>query len=142
MTSTTADVPFLPDIAPIVVCVPVPPSVNKTRKVDWRTRSVSDAWTKQADMMMFRAGRLPKPITGSFEIKITLDEATCRADLDNLPKIAIDYLRRLKLITNDSPKYMRRLVMEWGSVPEGCRMTITPSEPGPVTTADYVRGRG
>jgi hypothetical protein len=36
----------------------------------------------------------------------------------------IDYLRRIEVIQNDSPKYFRKLTVEWGTAPEGCRVTV------------------
>ena len=58
--SRTADVPFLPplDPKPIVLDLPVPPSVNRTRKVDWRARSATARWHAQADALVMAQGRL------------------------------------------------------------------------------------
>jgi hypothetical protein len=39
-------------------------------------------------------------------------------------KAAIDYLRRVGLIHNDDKRYLRRLVVEWGDAPEGCRLIL------------------
>jgi hypothetical protein len=36
------------------------------------------------------------------------------------------YARRIELVRDDSPRYLRRLVVEWGEVPTGCRVTLTP----------------
>jgi hypothetical protein len=39
-------------------------------------------------------------------------------------KVSVDYARALGLITDDSPKYMRRVVIEWGHAPHGCRLIL------------------
>ena len=45
-------------------------------------------------------------------------------DLDNCVKHLIDYARKIELIIDDSPKYMRRIVVDWGHAPEGVRLTL------------------
>lgn len=113
---------------PAVVCadLPAPMSVNRTRRIDWKAKRAIDAWTRQADALVLSNGgarRLGK-ITGRFEVTICFDESVTGIDLDNGPKQAIDFCRRLELIENDSPKYMRRVVLEWGTAPTGCRVTL------------------
>lgn len=123
----TIDLPFLPppDRA-IALDLPPPLSVNRTRRVNWAAKGEIGKWIVQADMLVMASGGVRKlgNIPGQFEIKIILDETLCRLDADNAPKILIDYCRRLKLIADDSRKYMRRLVVEWGHAPSGCRVTI------------------
>jgi hypothetical protein len=41
-----------------------------------------------------------------------------------LPRAAIDLLRSLEIIADDGPRFARRIVIEWGSAPEGCRLTL------------------
>lgn len=103
--------------------LPAPLSVNKTRRINWAAKPKMDKWVSQADILVLLQGRLPQPIVGPFEITITLPENS-RIDADNTPKMVIDYLRRLKLIANDSPKHMRRVVIEFGDAPEGVRVTV------------------
>jgi Holliday junction resolvase RusA-like endonuclease len=85
-------------------------------------------WLRSADnMMMFVPKAQRRPVLGKFELHITMSEQHCRLDLDNGLKCLIDYLRRIELITNDSPKYLRRLVVEWchpAVAPQGVRVTI------------------
>jgi Holliday junction resolvase RusA-like endonuclease len=57
-----------------------------------------------------------------------LSEHHTKIDLDNGLKALIDYLRRIELIEDDSHKHMRRLVVEWGIAPMGCRVTVRPCE--------------
>jgi Holliday junction resolvase RusA-like endonuclease len=127
----TSDRPFaLPnrELITTVIDVPVPPSVNSTRRVNWRSHVKVSAWHKSADnMMMFVPKAQRRPVPGKFELLITMSEQHCRLDLDNGLKCLIDYLRRIELITNDSPKYLRRLVVEWchpAVAPQGVRVTI------------------
>lgn len=115
--------------APIVTVLdlPCPPSVNRTRRLH-RT-NVKPEWIKAADQLVLAARcktREPlRKITGQFELRIVFSEKHTRMDLDNGIKSATDYLRRVELITDDSPKYMRKITAEWGHAPEGCRVTIT-----------------
>jgi len=41
-------------------------------------------------------------------------------------KALINYARRIELVRDGSPRYLRHLVVEWGEVPTGCRLTLTP----------------
>jgi Holliday junction resolvase RusA-like endonuclease len=122
--------PFAPP-ADIVLDLPVPPSVNRTRRIDWSKRDVLRAWSNTADAYVMAAkGRANSPLRLSkvprFELKIVLSEHHTRIDLDNSLKSLIDYLRRIEVIEDDSPKHMRRLVVEWGLAPHGCRVTVRP----------------
>ncbi len=124
-----ADAPFHcpPDT---VLDVPVPPSVNRTRSVNWVGAREAKAWRERAGMMLMASGqyrRAQKQIS-RFEVKIVLCETLCRLDLDNTAKHAIDYLRHLGIITNDAPAQMRRVTIEWGLAPAGCRLIVRPCE--------------
>lgn len=124
-----AEQPFAPP-ADTVLDVPVPPSVNRTRSVNWAGARDAAAWRKRAGMMLMASGqyrRAQKKIA-RFEVKIVLCETLCRLDLDNTAKHAIDYLRHLGIITNDSPQQMRRVTIEWGLAPAGCRLIVRPCE--------------
>lgn len=77
-------------------------------------------------MLAWAGGKKPMLIPGQFEAKIILPDTAGGADLDNTPKRVIDYAKRLGLIVDDSPKYMRRVVIEFGAVSEGCRLILTP----------------
>jgi hypothetical protein len=44
--------------------------------------------------------------------------------LDNPLKALVDVVRRWGFVTDDSPKYLRKLVVEWGEAPEGVRVTV------------------
>jgi hypothetical protein len=57
---------------------------------------------------------------------VTLDERHCGLDLDNGIKALLDYARRIELVRDDSPRYLRRLVVEWSEAPRGCRLMLTP----------------
>ena len=126
--------PIATELPPgIVLDLPAPPSVNKTRKVDWAARGVVRAWTNVADGFVTAAkARTISPLKlvkiPKFELNILLSEHHTRIDLDNGLKSVIDYLRRIELIEDDSPKHMRRLVIEWGVAPFGCRVIVRPVE--------------
>lgn len=107
----------------VVLDLPAPLSVNRTRRIDWRAKNRIDAWTKNADAHFLTQKRgLPPPIRGRFEIIITLRDGS-QTDADNAVKGVIDVVRRFGLVADDSPKFMRRVTIEFGDV-QGCRVTI------------------
>lgn len=125
-----SDPPFAcpPDI---VLDLPVPPSVNRLRKVDWNGSRKAKKWRLAADKFVLAARcRSRNPIKfqmlDRFEVLIVFSEDHTGMDLDNGVKATVDYLRLIELIHDDGPKHMRRLVVEWGHAPEGCRVTVRP----------------
>lgn len=111
----------------VVLDLPVPPSVNRARKINWGKdgyRAVRN-WRGAADAMLLAAKYRPLFLE-VFEIHITMAERERAPDLDNILKCLIDYLKRIEAITDDAPANMRRLVVEWGEAPEGCRVNIRP----------------
>lgn len=133
-----ADAPFHcpPDI---VLDLPVPISVNKLRRIDWRNHQRAALWKDQADRHLLVAKRRaidPVKLTSveRFEINIVLSEDKVRSDADNIVKLLVDYLRHRNIIKDDGPKHMRRLVVEWGDAPTGCRVTIRPLASGTVAS--------
>lgn len=125
--SSFIDPPFA--VAPdIILDVPVPPSVNKTRKLDKRALKAVEKWKHQADVRLMVSGQYRQAkrqkLPVRFELTIILDEQKCRLDADNPIKAAIDYLRRLELIQNDDKRFMRGLHVLWGEAPEGCRLIL------------------
>jgi Holliday junction resolvase RusA-like endonuclease len=118
-----SDVPFLPDLT---IDLPVPPSVNKVRKIDWAGRRLVKKWKAECNGLLVVTGqaRGRKCITGRYEVTIVVDEKQTRCDIGNLEKSAVDYLVELGLVQGDSKKYWRRLVMEWGHAPHGIRVTV------------------
>jgi Holliday junction resolvase RusA-like endonuclease len=130
MTACFADPPFAvpPDI---VLDLPAPPSVNKLRRVDWSSVRVVKAWQNVSNAYVLAAkGRANSPLkllrVPRFELHIVMSEHHTKIDLDNGLKALIDYLRKIELIEDDSPQHMRRLVVEWGLAPFGCRITVKP----------------
>lgn len=114
----------------IVLDLPVPPSVNRTRKVDWRGHSKYVAWRREADkhFLLVKRENKGREITGQFEAIVTISGEHTSIDLDNGVKALLDYARRLELVPDDSPKYLRKLTVEWGKAQEGCRLTLRPIE--------------
>lgn len=110
----------------IVLDLPPPLSVNRTRKINWKAKGKVEKWVVRADMMIMSRGGLRRlgKIASQFEVHILLDERQCGVDADNTAKLLIDYCRRLELVVDDSKKFMRRLVVEWGEAPTGCRVTL------------------
>jgi Holliday junction resolvase RusA-like endonuclease len=110
--------------------LPVPPSVNKLRRMDLSGHRLRKSFYRQADMHLMAArGRLVKPIReckipGAFEAIIILSDKLTSIDLDNCVKCLLDYAVSREFIRDDGPKYLRRLVVEWGPALNGCRLTL------------------
>lgn len=117
--------PFaVPARAPIVLDLPVPPSVNKVRKVDWAAARQHRSWIAAADALVMSRGRLPPAIIGPWKMVVTMSDALWLIDPDNGLKCLIDFCRRIDLIENDSPRFAREITLRWGEAPEGVRVTI------------------
>jgi len=107
----------------IVLDLPPPLSVNRTRKIDWSAKPRIRSWVKAADALVMSQGRLPERISGQFWATVLYPESS-RLDVDNGCKGVLDYAKRLELITDDGPQYLRRVVLEFGDAPEGCRLIL------------------
>ena len=113
----------------VVLDLPVPPSVNRTRKINWAHKQKVDAWKKNCDAHVLAAKtRAISPLKlvkiPRFELTITISEDHTEIDLDAGLKALIDYLRRVEVVEDDSQKHMRKLTVEWGHAPEGTRITV------------------
>jgi Holliday junction resolvase RusA-like endonuclease len=64
-------------------------------------------------------------ISGAFEIRIQIPESLSGIDLDNHCKALLDYLVSREFVPDDAKRYLRRLVIEWGSPTPACHVTIT-----------------
>jgi hypothetical protein len=123
------DFPFAapPDSADIVLDLPVPPSVNRTRKIHWRGNKKLTDWHDKTDTFILfwkQRNRLPETPIERFELHVIGPEQGC--DFDNLKAVA-DYLKRIEVIADDSRRHMCRLVFEVGDVPVGqLRVTVRP----------------
>lgn len=114
-----------------VLDLPVPPSVNRTRKINWAHKRAVEAWKNVCHAYVLTAKtRKSSPLKLTkiprFELNITLSEDHTGIDLDAGLKALIDYLRQIDVIENDAQKNMRRLVVEWGDAPFGCRVVVRP----------------
>jgi Holliday junction resolvase RusA-like endonuclease len=123
--------PPMPQSTDIVLDLPPPPSVNRLRKIDWPNSRVAKKWALAADKFVLAARcRSHNPVKcaklNRFEILIVLSEAHSKCDLDNVCKGLLDYLCRIEIIEDDGPNHLRRLTVEWGTAPDGCRVTIRP----------------
>lgn len=113
----------------VMVDLPVPISVNRARRINWRMNKKFQDWTRTADHLVRVAMRreidpLRLQSIKQFELTVIISEQHTRIDLDNGLKWLIDYLRRIELIEDDGPKHLRRLIVEWGHAPQGCRVLI------------------
>jgi len=142
MTIDPTHAQFLPPDEPtvprdIVLTISAPPSVNRTRKVDWRGNKKLKAWHAMADLEIMAAGgrswvklgMIRVPVMDCFALHIEVPEQGC--DLDNLKAIA-DYLKRIELVTDDARRNMRELhVVVVKDVPAGMvRVRLQPISGG------------
>lgn len=113
----------------VILDLPVPPSVNRTRKVHWKGHKKYLDWKKNAGLHLVANGQYRKAprLLQRYELTITLDETKCKLDPDNPVKAASDLLRSLEIITDDAPKFARKITIEWGEAPDGCRLTLRPA---------------
>jgi len=111
-------------MADIILDLPAAPSVNRTRKIDWKGLRAVRVWAAEADRLVLSQGRLRNHV-GPFELHVTLAEGSAM-DMDNGLKSLIDYLRRIEVIEGDGPRHMRRLTVEFGHAPAGCRVRVAP----------------
>ena len=120
---TAAPQPIVPAFA---LDLPVPPSINKTRRIDWRSFPAYKKWQADADkhFLLVKSQLRGKKMPGRFELTIVIDETQTRCDAGNLEKHATDFLKRVDLITDDGPKYLRKLTIMFGAAPAGCRLIL------------------
>lgn len=113
----------------VVLDLPRPFSSNKSRKIDWRELENHNKWRRLADgLITYHKQNRQNAIIGAYEAHITVSEDS-RSDLDNCIKVLLDYAVRLKMVHDDGPDYLRKITVEFGVVPEGCRLVLTPFEP-------------
>ena len=110
----------------VVLDLPSPLSVNHTRRIDYRSMPVQREWKRKAESLYLIQKRGLGKISGPFEATMTIDPAS-RIDLDNGIKLLIDTAREYGLVPDDSPKYLRKLTVQFGEAPEGARLMITPA---------------
>jgi len=120
--------PLPADSVEITLDLPVPPSVNETRKINRAAMGKLSAWRKAADKLVIyqrmRDRQNFKFIPGAFEARIVVNSKQERRDLDNFCKSILDYIVSLRLVHDDRGAFLRRLVVEWGEAPEGVRVTL------------------
>jgi Holliday junction resolvase RusA-like endonuclease len=130
----------------ITLNLPPPLSVNRTRRIDYRSMPAIKAWKQQADdlYLLQKRGLAGGTITGPFEITITVASSS-RSDLDNGVKLLVDTAKDYGVIPDDDPKHLKRLIVQFGEAPEGSRLVITPWKPqaaSPLRQAVAAKGKG
>ena len=110
----------------VVIDLPAPLSVNRTRRINRASLPAIKEWRRQADALFLLQKRklaAGGSITGPFEATITIDPMS-PLDLDNGVKLLIDTARGYGLVPDDSPKYLRKVTVQFGEAPEGARLTL------------------
>jgi hypothetical protein len=113
----------------IVLDLPIPPSVNRTRRVDWQGHKQVKEFYTRSDLFLSAhdrdAPRKTRIITGPYQLTIAIPETLSGIDLDNHCKTLIDYLVSREFVAGDDKQHLRRLVVEWAFETVACRITIT-----------------
>ena len=122
----------LPGAQTITVDLPMPQSANTI----WRRGRLSTyinpsyvKWKAKADAELARqlSGDW-ETIRGPFNVTLTLPfRKRFIIDLDNRIKASLDWAAQAGLIEND--KFQNRVVLEWGDVPLGARLSLTQASP-------------
>jgi hypothetical protein len=105
--------------------MPIPPSVNRTRRVDWRGNKARKQFYLRCDLFLSAYGPQPLPfrlIKGPYELDILIPMSS-RLDLNNHDKVMVDYLVEREFVRGDSQKYLRGYSVHWAPI-EHCRVTI------------------
>lgn len=127
-TANVSAPPFA-STAEVVLDLPPPVSVNRSRKIDWAQHKKVTEWIEFADKYMLAAkarGEIRFDRIPRYELHITLSEDHVDIDGDNGLKLLIDYLRQRDITSNDGKKQMRKLTVEWGYAPAGVRIVVKP----------------
>ena len=118
----------------ISVDLPMPTSTNRIWRANTRTgkpylNPTYAKWKNAADVELLRqrVGKGWRQITGPFDVHLVVSVAKrFKMDIDNRIKGVLDWAKNAGLILDD--KYQNRVVLEWGDVPLGVRLTLTPSK--------------
>lgn len=110
----------------IVINASAPPAGNKVRRIDWKNHKSHAKWRDDFwwRLVQSKIRGTPKGlISGAFEIEVTVSN-DAKTDLDSSIKQIIDACVVYGLVPDDSPKYMRKITLQWGSIPEGIRVVL------------------
>ena len=116
----------------------IPPSVNKSRRINWAAHKEHKAWSINAGKELQAIGALKdsKTIKGQYAARIVINENLFRGDLDNLVKALLDFAVRHRLVEGDGPKHLREIRVRWSNkmsndyppdeAPRGVSLTLVP----------------
>src|SRR5215472_5869516 len=121
---------------PIILDLPVPPSVNKLRRLNKAALRAYERWKQVADAivtahwaaMKFRGTGRPTLAGERVVVSIYISERA-RLDADNAHKALMDYLTRIEVISDDRKRFVRRIITEWvppDQAPQGVRIVVAP----------------
>jgi Holliday junction resolvase RusA-like endonuclease len=110
----------------IILNLPLPPSVNKVRRINWANYADYKRWQSDADKtLMLHKQNKQRGIAGAFKITIEIDYDTLRADPGNILKAVEDYCVSRHFVPDDRKRFLKGINIEFAeSLPEGCRVTI------------------
>jgi len=114
---------------PLIINLPLPPSVNRYSGKLGNQSPIVQAWWDQADRHVFEHMRevRRKATKDAFVLHVTWsDKYWTKWDADNRVKPLLDYLERIEAINNDKKLWF--LSVGWGEAPLGCRVQIRPKD--------------
>lgn len=106
--------------------VPVPPSTNKIRRIDWANHRKHQEWRDDAGWALKFSGQWRRRLQGlkRYTLEIILDESQVATDPDNVAKSCSDLLKTIGVIVDDGPKNARQILIRWGEAPRGIRLIV------------------
>ena len=114
-----------------IIDLPIPPSVNEYASRLGNVARPVVTWRKECDGLLMSKGRLPNKLSGPVQAHVTWNRLYDGVrDIDNPLKPLLDYIAGtivrgrigggLHLIDND--KMIKRLLVDFGDAPVGCRV--------------------
>jgi Holliday junction resolvase RusA-like endonuclease len=110
----------------ITLDIPLPPSVNKVRRINWAGYRDYKRWQEDADKtLMLHQQNKQHSILAPYEITIEVDYSKLQSDLDNIVKALIDYCVSRCFVPDDHKRFLKGFRVRFTDhLPDGCRVTI------------------
>ena len=113
---------------PITLDLPLPPSVNKIRRINWASYADYKRWREDADKcLMLHKQNKQSPILVPCSVLIEIAYDKLIADPDNILKGLLDYCVSRGFLNDDRKRFLREIILRFTTepLPEGCRVTLS-----------------
>lgn len=112
--------------ADIVLDLPLPPSVNRTRRINWANYREYRQWQSDADktLMLYKQNR-QRPISGPFHMLVEISYDLLKSDPDNIVKCLLDYCVSRELVPDDRKAFLQGFSVSFApNLNNGCRIIL------------------